>query len=258
MTDVRYEVRGATAWLTIDRPAHRNALRARTIDELTEGLHRASEDEVVRVLCLTGAGDSAFCAGADLAEASAQGAGAEDALGLRRYAGLLEAMTASEKPLVARVAGHCIGGGVGLALACDVVYAAEDVRIGTPEVGVGLFPMMVAALLPRGASRQKILEMIYTGALVTATEAEQMGLIARAIPRDALDAKVSGTLEAIGSKAPLALTSGRLAWTATEDMPVAEALRYLCGELETLMKTDDAAEGIRAFAEKRAPRWTGK
>lgn len=251
--DVAYEVRGGAAWLTIDRPSQRNALRAETVEQLLDGFCRAGGDESVRLVCLTGSGDRAFCAGADL------GAGAEgEGLGLRRYAELLEAMTSFDKPLVARVAGHAVGGGLGLVLASDIAYAADDVRLGTPEVGVGLFPMMVAALLPRGASRKKVLEMVYTGALVGAGEAEQMGLITRVCPRAELDELVEGVVGAISSKAPLALTLGRRAWVATEQMPVAAALDHLCRQLEALMQTDDAAEGMRAFKEKRPPRWTGR
>jgi enoyl-CoA hydratase/carnithine racemase len=167
-------------------------------------------------------------------------------------------MTGSERPLVARVAGHCVGGGLGLVLACDIAYAAEDVKIGTPEVNIGLFPMMVAAFLPRHTSRKKVLEMALTGALVPAVEAETMGLITRCYPRAELDGAVDRVLATVASRAPLGVLAGRRAFTAVEAMDLPAALEHLCKELEALVRTADAAEGVRAFAEKREPRWTGR
>jgi len=253
-SDVRYEVRGQSAWLTIDREERRNALRTQTVEALHDGLCRAGADPAVRVICLTGAGNKAFCAGADLS-----GAGEEaEAMGLRAYADLLKAFAQSEKPLVARVAGHCVGGGLGLMLSCDLVYAADHVKIGTPEVNVGLFPMMVAALLPRHTSRKRVLEMVFTGELVPADEAERIGLVTRVCPANELDELVETTLASIASKAPLAISLGRRAFYASEEMSLPTALDHLCGELEVLVKTEDVAEGFRAFQEKRAPSWTGR
>jgi enoyl-CoA hydratase/carnithine racemase len=249
--DVRYEVAGPVARLTIDREERRNALRAQTVSQLLEGLGRANTDPDVRVICLTGAGERAFCAGADLAGGSGPG-------GFRVYAELLEAMADSRRPLVARVAGACVGGGMGLMLACDLAYAADDVKVGTPEVNVGLFPMMVTALLPRHTSRKRVLEMALTGELVGAAEAERMGLITRACPRAELDAAVDRVLAAVASKAPLAVERGRRAFNAVESMGGPAALDHLCEQLEELARTADAVEGVRAFAEKRPPRWTGR
>lgn len=255
-TDVLYEVKDGAAWLTINREERRNALRARTVEELRDGLCRASADEAVRVICITGAGRRAFCAGADLGGAEAvgpKGAG----MGLQAYAALLKDFAASHKPIVGRVAGHCVGGGLGLMLSCDMVYAAEHAKIGTPEVNVGLFPMMVAALLPRHTSRKKVLEMIFTGQLVSARVAEQMGLVTRVCEADALDQVVKEVLASVASKAPLALSVGRRAFHASEEMNLAAGLDYLCGQLEVLTKSEDAAEGVLAFQEKRAPSWKG-
>lgn len=251
--DVRYEVAGPVARLTIDREERRNALRAQTVAQIAEGLDRANADPDVRVICLTGAGDRAFCAGADLAGGATAGPS-----GFRAYAELLNTMADSRRPIVARVAGAAVGGGLGLMLSCDIAYAADDVKIGTPEVNVGLFPMMVTALLPRHTSRKKVLEMVLTGELVTAAEAERMGLITRAVPRAELDAATDRVLASIASKAPLAILTGRRAFGAVEAMGGPAALDHLCEQLEALARTDDAAEGVRAFAEKRAPRWTGR
>jgi len=251
--DVRFEIRDGVAWLTIDRPERRNALRPETIDALLEGLGRASGDDDVRAICVTGAGQRAFCAGADLAAG-----GRGPAEGIKRYGQLLLAMAVCPRPLVARVNGHCMGGGVGLMLSCDLAYAADDVAIGTPEVNVGLFPMMVAALLVREGCRKKLMEMVYTGGSMTALEAEQAGLLTRAWPRGELDEHVEAKLRSIASKAPLALGRGRAALSGLEAERLELALTRMSGELETLMRTEDAAEGMLAFAEKREPVWKGR
>jgi enoyl-CoA hydratase/carnithine racemase len=253
--DVSYEAKDGVAWLTIDRPERRNALRARTVAELAEGLERAAGDDAVRVLCITGAGDKSFCAGADL---TGFGGEASPADAVRQYAGILKAMARFPKPLVARVAGHCVGGGMGLMLSCDLAYAADDVKVGTPEIDVGLFPMMVAAILLEAGSRKKILEMVYTGAKLSAAEAEALGLLTRVCPRADLDAVVEERLATIAGKAPLALTLGRRALSAVGGMGTDAALDHLCGELVRLMQTEDAAEGMMAFVQKRKPAWKGR
>jgi enoyl-CoA hydratase/carnithine racemase len=237
--------------MTIDRPARRNALRGETVAQLLEGLKRAEEDPEVRVLCLTGAGDKVFCAGADLA------AGA-DSKALTQYAELLEAMVFSGTPLIARVAGHCLGGGLGLALACDMAYAADDVTFRAPEVNVGLFPMMVAALLPRGGATKKLREVVFTARKVPAAEAEALGLITRALPRDGLEAEVDRILEEVAGKAPLAVARGRHALARIDHPDLKETLSHLCGELGALMRTEDVAEGMTAFLQKRPTKWKGK
>lgn len=255
--DVLYEVKDRAAWLTINREDRRNALRARTVEELRDGLCRAAADEEVGVVCLTGAGHRAFCAGADLGGAEAVGPEGTG-MDLQSYAALLKDFAASHKPIVGRVAGHCVGGGVGLMLSCDMVYAAEHAKIGMPEVNVGLFPMMVTALLPRHASRKKVLEMIFTGQLVSARVAEQLGLVTRVCESDTLDQVVENVLASVASKAPLAVSLGRRAFHASEEMSLAAGLDYLCGQLEVLAKTEDAAEGFVAFQEKRRPLWKGR
>lgn len=253
--DLLYEVRDAVAWLTINREARRNALSPDAIDLFGEYLERVTSDDTVRVVCVTAAGEKAFCSGADL---STSFHGADHIAGARTYATLLKRMSAFPKPIVARVNGHCLAGGLGLMLSCDIAYAADTAKFGTPEVTVGLFPMMIGALIFRNAMRKKALEMIYTARMLTAAQAEEMGLITRAVPREELDSAVNDTLNAIATKAPLAIAMGRRAFHATKDRPLEDALDYLCDQLGSVVATEDAKEGLLAFVQKRQPQWKGR
>ncbi len=253
--EVRYQLRGAAAWLTIDREARRNALAPETIDQLLAHLDRAEADPAVRAVCLTGAGDKVFCAGADLAQALG---GAEADSGPMKYVRLLQRLRAFGKPLVARVNGHCLAGGLGPMLACDVAVAREGIRVGVPEVTVGLFPMMVTALLLRDGLRKKVLELVYTGEPVTAREAEAAGLLSRVVPDGELDAAVEKVLGRIAAAAPLAVQMGRRALAEAEGPFLDQALELLSRRLGDVLATEDAAEGLSAFLEKRPPRWKGR
>jgi enoyl-CoA hydratase/carnithine racemase len=253
--ELLYDVRDAAAWLTINREARRNALSREIIDLFQEYLDRVEADDGIRVVCLTAAGEKAFCSGADLAISFD---GDEALTGARKYAGLLKRMAAFPKPIVARVNGHCLAGGMGFMLASDIVYAHEGVKFGTPEVDVGLFPMMIGALIFRNATRKKALEMIYTARLLTAAEAEEMGLITRAVPREELDVVVQKTLHSIASKAPVAVKMGRRALAAAESLTLNDALDFLSEELARVVATEDAKEGLTAFMQKRQPEWKGR
>lgn len=253
--ELLYDVRDGAAWFTINREARRNALSMEMIDRFSEYLDAAEHDGSVRVICITGSGDKAFCSGADLA---ASMAGGDPLAGAVKYADLIKRMAKCSKPLVARVNGHCMAGGMGFMLSCDLVYARDGVKFGTPEVNVGLFPMMIGALIFRNAGRKKALEMIYTAKNLSAREAEEMGLITAACPAEELDARVNEALAAISAKAPLAVEMGRKALAAVEGKDLNEALDYLCDELRKVAATEDAKEGMTAFIQKRAPVWKGR
>ena len=249
--EVRYQARGSAAWLTIDREERSNTLDGATLDLLMAHLDRAESDPAVRAVCLTGAGSQVFCAGADLAALG----GGDAAAAPMRYARLLQRMRSFGKPLLARVNGHCLAGGMGPMLSCDLVYAREGIRIGVPEVTVGLFPMMVAALLLRDGVRKKVLELVYTGDGITAREAEAAGLVTRVVPDGELDAAVEGALGRIAGNAPRAVQLGRRALAEAEGLPFDRAVELLSQRLGEVLQTEDAAEGLRAFLDKRAPRW---
>ena len=178
--------------------------------------------------------------------------------GARKYATLLKRMAAFPKPLVARVNGNCLAGGLGLMLSCDMVYAREGTKFGTPEVNVGLFPMMIGALIFRNCVRKKALEMIYTGRIISANEAEKMGLITRSLPENQFENAVEETLKTVAARAPLAIKIGKPALVSAEDMDLESALDYLCVKLGDVIETEDAKEGLTAFMEKRKPVWKGR
>jgi enoyl-CoA hydratase len=255
--DLLYEVKDGTAFLTINREARRNAISQEMITAFTDYLDKADRDEDVRVVCITGSGEKAFCSGADLAVTLA-GEKEERLAGPRNYAELLKRMAGFGKPLVARVNGPCLAGGIGLMLSCDIIIARNDTFFRTPEVNVGIFPMMVGALLYRNVGRKKAIDMVLTGRKIPAPEAESMGLITRTVEPEQLNDEVGETLQLLASKSPIGLRIGKEAFHAMGDMPFEEAVDYLCEALGRAISTEDAMEGMTAFIEKRKPNFKGK
>ena len=251
---VRYRVEVGKAILTIDREPSRNALSLQVLEQLAEGIDAAEADESVRVVILTGAGDKVFCAGADLGGMGGDGFLAAHE-GRRAYADLIRRLQECSRPSIARVNGHALGGGLGLALACDLAIAAETAQLGTPEIDVGLFPMMVMALLHRHLGRKRALELVMTGERLSAHEALALGLLNRVAPPSELDSAVGQMAAKIAGKSQATLRLGRRAFFASEDMPFGVALEYLAAQLSVNASIDDAAEGVSAFFEKRKPHW---
>jgi enoyl-CoA hydratase/carnithine racemase len=255
--DVRYEVDGHVARVTIDRPQRRNAMSFDVMAGLRESLARAREDELVRVVVLTGEGDKAFCAGADLGGIAETGhSGAHDGRGV--LADVFRDLWGLGKPTVARVRGYALAGGFGLALACDFVIAADDAVFGTPEIDVGLWPYMITVPLLRSMPPKKVLELMTTGRRVDAVEAERIGFVNLVVPVDELDAAVDELAATLGSKSPLVMRWGRDAFYRALDMAPNDALAYLQSMLTVTSYSEDTAEGIAAFTEKRDPEWKGR
>ena len=252
---ILYEAREGIAYLTINREKQRNALSALAIDQLLEYLDQAEADSAIRAVQITGAGEKAFCTGADLGGAVGSAGGQST---YQRYANLLKRIAGFPKPTVARVRGYCLAGGMGLMLACDIVIAETTSRFGTPEVNVGLFPMMIGALIYRNVLRKSAMEMVLTGRMIEADEARSLGLITRAVPPEQIDQTTGEILKNLAEKSPIGLKLGKEAFYAMQDKPFDQAVDYLSERLAAVAATEDAKEGIKAFMEKRPPKFTGR
>ena len=253
------EKSGGVACFTINRPERRNALSWQVIRSLRREVSEARDDPDVRVVVLTGAGEKAFSAGADLGGMSAADAGhlaQHDARG--ELAGLFEDLWSLGKPTIARVQGLALAGGFGLALACDLVVASEQARFGAPEIGVGLWPFMITVPMVRSMPPKRALEMMLSGRTVDAAEAERIGFVTRVVPAADLDGAVNELAASIVSRSPAVVRLGRNAFYAVWDMSTSEALAYLHSMLTITTSTEDAVEGITAFLEKRPPEWRGR
>jgi enoyl-CoA hydratase/carnithine racemase len=249
-------VDASIATVTLNRPERRNALGAQMTNELLYAFEDAAADDAVRCTVLTGAG-SAFCAGADLAQLS----GAADAVELPPKGGyddLLRAMTRSTKPIVARVNGHALGGGLGLVAASTVAIASRDAKFGAPEVRLGLFPFMIYAVLERLMPRRRLLEMLLCGERLSADDAAQCGLLNRAVEPGELDAAVKSVTDSITAASPSAIKLGLGAVHEVDGLSFEEKLPLLAQRLVECLATDDAREGITAFLEKREPNWKAR
>ena len=252
-TRVRVVREGAVETITLAYPERRNAIGPRMANELLWAIEDACGAEEVRVLVLTGEGN-AFCSGGDFAEMAA-GAQPSQLPPKGDFADLLLRLWRCEKPVVAKVNGHAMGGGLGLVGACTFALATAEARFGTPEIDVGLFPMIIMAVLARHVPRRRILEMMLLGQKFDAAEAERLGLVNRVVATGALDAEVNALAEALSKKSPTAVRLGLRALAAQDDLDLERALPVLRERLGEILATADAREGLAAFLEKREPRW---
>ena len=242
------------ATVTLNRPERRNALSARMTNELLYALEDAAVADEVRCTVLTGAG-AAFCAGADLGELS----GDADAVELPPKGGydeLLRMMMRTTKPIVARVNGHALGGGLGLVAASTLAIASTEAKLGAPEVRLGLFPFMIYAALERVMPRRQLLELLLCGTRLSAAEAEAAGLVNRAVAPSELDAAVKSMTDSLCAASASAVTLGLSAVHEVDGLSLEDKLPLLATRLVACLATEDAREGLTAFLEKRAPRWT--
>jgi enoyl-CoA hydratase/carnithine racemase len=246
---------GGVETITLFNPEKRNAIGPQMTSDLLWALEDARAAEDVRVIVLTGEG-KAFCAGGDFGQVASTAEAAVRHEG--DFADLLLALARSDKPVVARVNGHAMGGGLGLVAASTFAIAAAGAKLGTPEIDVGLFPMMIMAVLARFVPRRRLVEMILTGERFEAEEAARLGILNRVVPPEALDAEVKRVTDALLSKSPVTVRLGLRAFAAQDDMDLEKALPMLRDRLAEVIATDDAREGLMAFLEKRPPKWTGK
>lgn len=251
------EQREHVLWITINRPELRNAINENVIAGISQGLLQAAATPDVRAVVLTGAGDRAFCAGADLSPTSSI-FDFDYSAPRTAYADLLRQAMELNIPLIARVNGACMAGGMGLLSMCDMVVAGSNARFGLPEVKVGMFPMQVASVMQHLIPRRKFAEMCITGEPLTAQEALDIDLVNYVVEPAELDAKLDWLLGRITDKSPTAIRRGKHALRSIEDMTFHQSIAYMEAQISSLRLTKDAMEGLNAFKEKRQPEWTGQ
>ena len=259
LENVLVETRDRVATVTLNRPDQRNPLSAGMIGDLRAALSWCRDEPEVRVVVLTGAGDRAFCAGADLASFAAEQSEIERHHGRHGFVELFLLMQDLGKPILGRVNGHALAGGFGLACSCDLLLAVESASFGTPEINVGVWPAMIQAVLARNLPRKLLLEMILLGDRWTALQMKEAGLVNRvAASLPELDALTAELAAKLARKSPAILKLGRDSFYRQQDMEFRAALEYLQSQLTLVSLSEDAKEGVKAFFEKREPTWAGR
>jgi enoyl-CoA hydratase/carnithine racemase len=253
-TVIRSERKGPALWIWIDREARRNAINSAVLAGIEAAIVSTAADPGIRAIVLTGVGEKAFCAGADLSDGTDTfKAGPEDPT--TEFGRLARTVHGIGIPLVARVNGACVAGGMGLMSLCDLVIAAEHARFGLPEVKVGVFPMQVLVYLRATMHARHINELCLTGELISAARAAQMGLVNEVVPAAQLDATVDALIAKLKAASPAAMRRGKRVIFAMQMMAFEEALSFAEAQIGLASRSADAAEGLRAFNEKRPPRW---
>ena len=252
--EIRTEQRGRALWITIDREERRNAINKAVVAGIEAAVTAAQSNPTIRVIVLTGAGRKAFCAGADLT-----GGTGTFILGLDEpmtdFGKLARTIRLVGVPIVGRINGDCVAGGMGLMSLCDLVVVADHARFGLPEAKVGVFPMQVLVYLRRMIGARHVNEMCLTGDLITAARAAEIGIANYVVPFDELDSRVDALVARLGEMSPVALRRGKYAIAAMENMAFPEALAFAEQLISVTSLTGDAAEGIAAFNERRKPNW---
>ncbi len=247
------DAKDGVATITLNRPDRKNAISPGLVNELIWALDDAKAADDVRVVVLTGSGEH-FCVGADLSQLS----GASGLANKGDFADLLLRFSSLGKPTIARVHGPALGGGVGLVAGCDFAVAGESATFGLPEIKRGLFPMMIMAVLSRVVPRRKLLPMMLLGETMSAAEALEVELVTSVAPDKLLDAEIDALARKLAAQSPTAMRMGLAAYHWQLDRKLEESVPYLRGQLVAILGTEDAREGIAAFKEKRAPKWTGR
>lgn len=248
------EQRGSALWVTINREERRNALNTAVLSGIAEAVRQADSDPMIRCLVLTGAGEKAFCAGADLADGQDTFTTGTDET-TTDFGQLARLCHSFSKPIIARINGHCVAGGVSLLGLSDLAISTDKAIFALPEVRVGVFPMQVLAFLKERIAPVHFNELAYLGERISASRAETIGLINRVVPPEELNDAILRITESIGKGSPAAIKRGRYAAKAMETMSFEQALAFAETQITVSSRTSDAAEGIAAFNEKRRPAW---
>jgi len=252
--NITLEGKDGVARLTINR-LPLNILNIETMQEMISALKAVGKDESVNAIVITGAGDRAFSAGADIKDHMPD----KVEVFIRTFNELFYLLMSLEKTTIAQVNGYALGGGCELAIACDIIIASEKAQIGVPEITVGVFPPVAAAVLPKLVGRPKALELILTGDMLDAKTAEYVGLVNKAVPSDRLEATVDELLKKLKEKSPVVLKLAKKAVYSGLELDFRKGLESITDiYLGSLMRTEDAVEGLQAFLEKRKPKYKGK
>ncbi len=254
---IKTERRGAALWVIIDREERRNAINKEVLAGIESEFRAAFDDPAIRAIVLTGAGCKAFCAGADLSAGTGT-----FTLGLDEpmtdFGKLARVARDAGIPIIARINGDCVAGGMALMALCDLAVVAEHARFGLPEAKVGVFPMQVLVYLRKMIAPRHVNELCLTGELITAGRAREIGIANQVVPYQQLDAAVEALTGRLAAMSPVALRRGKYAIAAMESMAFTEALAFAEQLIAVTSLTSDAAEGLAAFNEKRPPRWQGE
>lgn len=252
-----YEKKDKVAWITLNRPDVLNALNATLLRELAEALKEAAGDEEVLAVVITGAGDRAFSAGADITGFVT--ATSMDYIKAMEEVRPFELIRNIQKPVIAMVNGLALGGGCEIALACDIIIASEKAQLGQPEIRVGVIPGAGGTqLLPRLIGEKKAKELVFTGRFISAKEAESLGLVNKVVPHETLRQEVENLLKEILAHSPLMLRLAKMAVNKSLEVGLKEGMEVERTLFALCFSTEDQKEGAKAFLEKRKPEYKGK
>ncbi|HEV3054389.1 MAG TPA: enoyl-CoA hydratase-related protein [Solirubrobacteraceae bacterium] len=255
---LRYDVADGVATVALNQPDTRNALSDALLTDLLAALEAARDDGDVRCVVLTSTHEKVFSSGGNLAGFAAEVPLVHKHFATERFVRIFSLLGELGKPSICAANGHVLAGALGLALACDLVIAKDGARFGTPEINVGVFPFMIMALIYRNVGRKKTNELLLLGEQISAQDAERIGIVNKVVPAEEFDAAVADWAAKLAAKSPVLMKLGKDAIFRQQDMAFEDALDFLRAQLTIAFSTEDIQEGVKAFFEKREPRWTGR